>query len=452
MSLKRYEPNSDRPWNLQRVWTLHRRAGFGATWEELQRDVAEGPEKTLARVLSGDARIAGMRDDFASMQKILGDSAVTSERSERLIAWWIFQMYFSPDPLRERICIMWHNHFATSNEKVKDLKIMAEQNQIFREMGSEKFKELLSATLKHSAMLKWLDGDQNRVGKPNENLGRETLELFTLGVGNYTESDVKNSSRALTGWTVKEGVFRSRDDWHDAKDKTILGETGDFDGDDLLEIACKHAATSKRLAWRICNEFLSSAATTDSVLDEVAKILAESELNVQLAIETVLQSELFFSDSNLKAKIIGPESFVVGLVRAMEVFDPPASTMVLADWIEQLGRKLFYPPNVGGWPGGKAWLNSRTTIARANFGAALVKGNLKRDGIAPDLMAIAGRHIKSTKMKAVVAFYCELLTGSSDGNQVDEILTKAQQGNPKDEILLKRCVAMIIASTNAQLS
>ena len=108
MSLKRYEPNSDRPWNLQRVWTLDRRAGFGATWEELQRDVAEGPEKTLARVLSGDARIAGMRDDFASMQKILGDSAVTSERSERLIAWWIFQMYFSPDPLRERICIMWH--------------------------------------------------------------------------------------------------------------------------------------------------------------------------------------------------------------------------------------------------------------------------------------------------------------------------------------------------------
>ena len=160
MSLKPYKANADQPWNFLRVWTLHRRAGFGATWEELQRDLKSGPDEALDRMLGGEPRIAGMREDFASMQKILGDSAVASERPERLIAWWIFQMYFSPDPLRERMCVMWHNHFATSNEKVENLRIMAEQNQIFRELGVGNFKDLLSATLKHSAMLKWLDGDQ----------------------------------------------------------------------------------------------------------------------------------------------------------------------------------------------------------------------------------------------------------------------------------------------------
>lgn len=451
MSLKPYKANADQPWNFLRVWTLHRRAGFGATWEELQRDLKSGPDEALGRMLGGGPRIAGMREDFTSMQKILGDSAVASERPERLIAWWIFQMYFSADPLRERICLMWHNHFATSNEKVKNLRIMAEQNQIFRELGDGNFKDLLSATLKHSAMLKWLDGDQNRVGKPNENLGRETLELFTLGVGNYTESDVENASRALTGWVVKEGKFRSRDDWHDAKPKTILGQTGDFNGDDLIEIACKHAATPKRLAWRICDEFLSAAAATEDVVNELAEVLVDNELNIGTAVETVLRSELFFSDANMKSKIVEPESFVVGTVRAMEVFDPPASTMVLGDWLEQIGRKLFYPPNVGGWPGGKSWLNSRTTIARANFGAALVKGDLKRDRVGPDLLSIAAKHINSKKMNEVVAFYCELLTGVAPQQQVQEIMAKAKEDNPGDEIWLKRCVAMIIAGTSAQL-
>ncbi len=451
MSLKPYEPTSDQPWNFLRVWTLHRRAGFGATWDELQRDLTSGPDEAIRRMLGGETRIAGIREDYASMQKILGDSAVASGRPERLIAWWIFQMYFSPDPLRERICLMWHNHFATSNAKVEDLRIMAQQNQTFRELGVGKFQDLLAATLKHSAMLKWLDGDQNRVGKPNENLGRETLELFTLGVGNYTEADVKNASRALTGWAIKEGKFRTRDDWHDGKPKTILGQSGDFDGDDLLEITCKHAATSRRLAWRICNEFLSAAAATESVVSEIAAVLSNNELDVRSAIEAVLRSELFFSDANLKSKIVEPESFVVGTVRAMEVFDPPASTMVLGDWLEQLGRKLFYPPNVGGWPGGKSWLNSRTTIARANFGAALVKGYLKRDRIGPDLLSIAAKHINSKKMNEVVTFYCELLTGVATKQEVQDIMATAKEDNPSDEIWLKRCVAMIIAGTNAQL-
>ena len=211
-SWKPYRPTASSPWNLQRVWTLHRRTAFGATWNELQRDLQNGPEDSISRILEGHVRREGVPSDFHEMKTILGESAIASQRPERLAAWWVYQMYFSPDPLRERMALVWHNHFATSNFKVKNLRYMLSQNEIFRTHALEDFESLLSATLKHPAMLKWLDGDANRLGQPNENFGRETLELFTLGIGNYTESDVKNASRALTGWTVKDNQFTYKPD------------------------------------------------------------------------------------------------------------------------------------------------------------------------------------------------------------------------------------------------
>ena len=201
-ALERYEPTEEQPWNLQRVWTLHRRSCYGATWNELQRDLTDGPEKSIDRILNGSVRASGLPENYDEMRNVLGAAAVTSKRPERLIAWWIYQMYFSRDPLRERLCTMWHNHFATSNSKVNQLEWMHAQNEAFRELGSGEFNALLTKTVTQPAMLKWLDGDKNRLGKPNENLGREFLELFTLGVGNYTEQDVKEASRALTGWTL----------------------------------------------------------------------------------------------------------------------------------------------------------------------------------------------------------------------------------------------------------
>ena len=451
MKLTPYKPTADLPWNLQRVWMLHRRIGYGATWEELQRDLADGPAKTIDRFIGGKVRVSGVPDSFAEMRKILGDSAVTSGRSERLIAWWVYQMYLSPDPLTERLCTMWHNHFATSNAKVDDLQIMQEQNEIFRNFGKAKFETLLAKTIKHPAILKWLDGVENRVGKPNENLGRELLELFTLGIGNYTEADVKDASRALTGWTVKDDAFYFRDDWHDDQTKTILGKSGKFDGDDLLEIVTSHEATASRLAWRICDEFLSRNVVNDELVGEVSKILKTSGLDISVAVETLLRSEIFFSEANFKHRIVDPESFIIGTVRAVEIFEPPASTMVLADWLEQAGRKLFYPPNVGGWPGGRAWLNSRTAVARANFGATLVGGNLKRDGVAPDFRALAKKYTQSTETTPTIAFYCELLTGERDEKLIADVERKSSDGDVSSDQVLKRAVALILASPAAQL-
>ena len=454
MSLQPYHPTSNQPWNLQRVWMLHRRAAFGATWGELQRDVADGPIDSVSRILGGTTRLIGVPDSFAEMRQILASSAVASERPERLIAWWIYQMYFSPNPMRERLAIMWHNHFATSHAKVKNLQLMFEQNEVFREFGDGQFPSLLSATIKHPAMLKWLDGDKNKVGAANENLGRETLELFTLGVGHYSESDVKNASRALTGWSIKDDKFSLQDKWHDQGEKTILGRSGNFDGDGFLELATQHPATAKRLAWRLCSEFMSAALVTDELVAELADVLTNNDLNVFVAASTLLRSEYFFSNENLKGRIVDPESFVVGTVRALNIVQPPASTMVLADWLEQLGRKLFYPPNVGGWLGGKSWLNSRTTIARANFGAAVVQGNLRSDRAEPDLFSHVEKQIGTTDLKDAAAFYSRLLTGDAEDKFVEDLVAKAgdtYQQKLKPHEVLKRAVAMIIASPAAQL-
>lgn len=452
MALKPYRPTSTTPWNLRRVWMLHRRAGFGATWEELQRDLSDGPKRAVERFLTGEVRSSGVPDNYAEMQGILGQSAVASDRPERLIAWWIYQMYFSPDPLRERVALMWHNHFATSNAKVRNLNLMFQQNEAFRKFGLGRFAILLSRTLKHACMLKWLDGNENRAGKPNENLGRETLELFTLGVGNFDESDVRAAARALTGWSVKEDEFCERIQWHDVAPKTMLGKTGPFDGDDLLKIAIEHPATPQRLAWRLCHEFLSPGVVGDDLMGQLAEHLRRHDLDMAVALETILRSERFFSAENLKGRIVEPESFVVGHVRALEMFDPPASTIVLGDWIEQLGRKLFFPSNVGGWPGGKAWINSRTSIARANFGVALGNGSLRRSGEPPDLVGIAKRHLDNPDPERIIGFYSELLTGESSKQQTAEVLQKASTNQTRLNDIVRQSVALIVASPNAQLS
>ena len=192
-----YRPSDACPWNLERAWTLRRRAGFAATWAELERDLADGPERVVERVLAGECRSEGVPAAFESMARLLGESAGSSSDPRRLQAWWLYRMLFSPDPLLERLTLMWHDHFATSQLKVEDTAAMRAQNETFRRLARGPFGDLLRVMLRDPALLAWLDAPSNRKGKPNENLGRELLELFTLGVGRYEERDIKETARAL---------------------------------------------------------------------------------------------------------------------------------------------------------------------------------------------------------------------------------------------------------------
>jgi len=370
-----YAPDDSLPWNLKRAVHLHRRAGFAAPWEQLQQDLAEGPEAAIGRLLEGTLPTpAG--EQFELLSRTIADAAMASGNANRLKAWWMYRMLFSPDPLGERLTLMWHNHFATSNLKVQDLVLMRSQNELMRRQARGPFGELLTAVITHAAMLKWLDADSNRKGRANENLARELMELFTLGVGNYAENDVLEAARALTGWTIvgETGQFRAQR--HDDGDKTILGVRGRFALDGLVELLLDQPAAPRRLAWRLCKTFMGEGVVDDAALGQLAEGLAAHELRIDWALETMLRSQLFFSAANLRSRVAGPVEFVVGAVRALDLLAPPPSTLLLAEWASRMGQDLFYPPNVGGWNEGRSWLASRGLVARANFAAALAAGRL----------------------------------------------------------------------------
>jgi hypothetical protein len=265
-----YVPTEDAPWNLRRVVHLHRSAGFAATWGEIQRDLKDGPQASVDRVLTGKAATDGVPEGFHKTAELLGEAAAPSGDPARLKAWWIYRMLFGPDPLTERLVLLWHNHFATSNLKVENLAFMRRQNELFRKLGRGPFGELLSAVVHDPAMLVWLDAPSNRKGHPNENLARELMELFSMGVGHYTEVDVKEAARALTGWSVDEESFLEIPARHDAGEKTILGHKGPWKGDDLVRMVLVHPATSHRLAWRICELFLGEEALRIADIDSLA--------------------------------------------------------------------------------------------------------------------------------------------------------------------------------------
>jgi hypothetical protein len=445
-----YIPGNQAPWDLRRVVHLHRRAGFAATWNELQRDLKDGPDASLDRLLHGQAR-DGLPDNFSAIADTLAGRAAADPAW--LKAWWVYRMYAGPDPLGERLTLLWHNHFATSYDKVTDTAVMRRQNEIFRKHGRGPFAALLQAVVHDAALLIWLDAPANRKGNPNENLGRELMELFTLGVGNYTESDVKEAARALTGWKLTLGAFR---DWapdHDDGTKTILGRTGRWAGDDLVHILLAHPATSRRLAWRICEWLMGENVVDLGGIDALAIGLRQRDLNIGWAVETVLRSRAFFADANLGNRVLGPIEFLVGVPRALECFDPSPSSIVLGEWTERLGQQLFYPPNVGGWPGGRNWLTTQGIIGRANYAAALVEGRLWTRPVPLDGIALARRHDRGRDLEDILTFCMELLTGVSPNAAWRQRLLAGlgpKAGLEPDTV--RAGIALIVASPEAQLA
>jgi uncharacterized protein (DUF1800 family) len=447
-----YVPTPQAPWDLRRVVHLHRRAGFAATWDEVQRDRKDGPKASVDRRLAGKAA-RGVPADFERVSGLLADAAVSADDPSRLKAWWVYRMLLGPDPLGERLTLLWHNHFATSNAKVRDLAAMRRQNELFRAHARAPFGKLLGAAVRDPALLVWLDAPANRKGHPNENLARELMELFTLGIGHYTEGDVKEAARALTGWEVRDGVFAEDPARHDAGAKAILGHQGAWGGEDLVRLLLEHPATARRLAARVCGLFMGEGAVGATEVEALAAGLRRRDLDVGWAVEMVLRSGAFFAQKNLGTRVLGPVGFVVGAARALEMVDPAPSTLVLAEWAARLGQDLFYPPNVFGWPGGRAWVTTRTVIGRTNYAAALVGGNgVGRPG-SFDALALARRHGRARDLDDAITWYGELLLGAGPGPGFRDRLRKALGPKPPLEpATVRRTVALILASPEAQLT
>lgn len=382
-----YEPSRREPWDIPRIVHLHRRAAWGATWREIERDHAEGPEAAVGRLLDP----VTVSNDGLKRAEQLSELAVDRQQPELLKAAWITRMWHGPDPLGEQLTLMWHNHFATSNLKVRDVGAMRGQHDALRRLARAPFGDLLYAIVSDSAMLIWLDADSNRNGKPNENLARELLELLTLGEGNFREIDVRECARALTGWTVDAGQPHMDASLHDGDVKEVLGKRGRWHLADLTRILVEHPATSRRIAWRLCDHFLGPGGAPDEAIRSLADRLHASRLDVGKAVSVLLRSRGFFSKDQLASRISPPASFAVSTARVLEVYRDGLAPEVAAGWMRVLGQDLFYPPGVGGWPGGRTWISATSMIHRARFALGLSNGTLHTGARGPDIVALAAQ-------------------------------------------------------------
>jgi len=381
-----YEPSPREPWDLRKVGHLHRRAGFGANWAELHRDLKAGPAASIERLLHPPAEDRQFRQvadalkvAVAASQESFGMSG--DPRAARV--WWLYRMAYGDDPLGERLTLFWHNHFATALHGVYSLGLMLEQNEMLRKHARGKFGDLLAAIEADRAMLIWLDNGSNQKDHPNENFARELLELFTLGVGNYTETDVRAAARGLTGWKQGEdnlfnkiNEFTYRDDLADKGTKTFLGQTGAWRRPDILRIVLEQPAAARHICRRLYRWFVSeSERPSDELIEPLAAEFRASNYSIEHVVGIILRSRHFFSQAAYRQRVKSPVEFVVGAVRQLEPLRSP-NLLPLADvCCEKQGQILFDPPSVKGWDGGPAWLDSNATLVRLNWIVELLSGN-----------------------------------------------------------------------------
>jgi uncharacterized protein (DUF1800 family) len=293
-----------------------------------------------------------------------------------LKGWWLEEMLTTDSPLTERMTLFWHNHFTSSLQKVRSPVLMYRQNLLLRRYAGGSFAELLHAVSKNAAMLVYLDTAANRRGQPNENFAREVMELFTLGEGHYSEQDIKEAARAFTGWSIEPdtGEFRYRPFLHDADAKTVFGRGGDLNGDDVLDLLLARPETSRFIAAKLWREFVSPAPADErerAELERVARTFRETGYSIRAALRELFLSEAFWAQSNRGALVKSPADLVVGTLRQFRIgySDPLPFVLVM----RQLGQDLLAPPNVKGWPGGEAWISSKTLLARRQFVERLLR-------------------------------------------------------------------------------
>lgn len=377
-----WQPAPEDRWNLKWAAHLYRRAAFcvparrgdterdATSWDLLQRAVMQGRDAAVAELLTGGPA----QDVFDELLDGLArQMAANDQELDKLEGWWLYRMVHSPQPLRERMTLVWHNHFATSVSKVRRLKLMLAQNQLMRRHALGRFPPMLEEMGRDAAMLVWLDGANSIKGQVNENYGRELLELFALGVGNYSERDVQEAARAFTGWTLEEDRAVFKVERHDDGDKTVLGQTGKWRDSDVVRIVLEQPATARHLARRLFREFISEAeAPPDALVEPLADHLRKSQYDIASTLGMIFRSNVFSSEQAWRARVRSPVEHVVGLLRTLNASVPVED---LASAMEGLGQTLFSPPNVKGWEGGRAWLNSATLLARHNLAWRLVGGH-----------------------------------------------------------------------------
>lgn len=440
-----FEPTANDPWDLHKVAHLHRRAGFGATCAELERDVKDGPVASVDRLL----KPRSMNDEEKQVLDSLRQGVLDSHDVARLKAWFLYRILYDPDPLREKLTLFWHSHFATSNRKVDSLPRMLAQNETLRRHALGPFADLLAAMVGDAAMLVWLDGANSKKEKPNENFGREFLELFTVGVGHYTEKDIRAAARALTGWAIEndQGVYR--EDAHDGGGKTFLDQTGPWKAADIIRITLEQPACAEFLCRKLYRFLVNEAEEPPAdLVNPLAEEMRRHNYDSAHLVGVIVRSRHFYAEANRRQRVKGPVELSAGLLRVLEVPRRDVRLLALALACERQGQDLFHPPNVKGWDGGRTWLDSAAVLARGNWCNDVIWGNAGLGLPAYDPLTWT-RHNGVASVQATQAFLDLLLQGECD-DQARDLIARASQDGSADG--LRKALQLIVHCPEYQLA
>ena len=373
---------------------LMRRAGFGAARDELEEYAARGYEATLEELLHPEKAPPALKDEDLIRRYHMDENNLLLVDSCR--TYWLYRMINTSRPLEEKLALFWHGVFATGYTKLNQPKAILRQLEMFRRYGLGSFRELLVQVSRDPAMIFWLDNKDNHKDGVNENYGRELLELFSMGVGNYTEDDVRQASRAFTGWTIRNATlhaarvsrdsvwpygrldwqFQYRDDDHDDGEKTFLGETSDFDGRDIIDVICRHPATARFISRHLYNFFVADEPQVPAwetvpprdpdAIQTLVDAFVENDYEIRSVLRVLFNSD-FFKEATF-ARVKSPAELVAGTVRLAGTHrSPDVDDIDLALNTTYMGQTLLDPPSVEGWHTGREWINTAGLVQRVNF-------------------------------------------------------------------------------------
>lgn len=412
-------PQADNSWSLNEAAHLLNRAGFGGCPQDIEALHAMGREKAVDSLLSaGDDAADFPRPEWATVEQALAEArALETQRRElrqsvrglspekadqrRRAAlqklqqenrrhalegqgWWFRRILHTKAALREKMTLFWHDHFATSIQKVRQPFLMIEQNDLFRSHALGNFRELTQAIVLNPAMMLYLDTQNSRRGKPNENFARELMELFTLGEGHYSEQDVREAARSFTGYQINRlngKVTHNRRQW-DSSEKTIFGKRGSFDGRGVVNLIFESPRPASFIAKKLW-EFFVYDNPAEPAVKSLATTLRKADYKIAPLLREILLSKEFYSENAIRYQIKCPVQFITAMLKQLEIDNPPTGFPITAQ--QQLGQVLFMPPNVAGWDWGQAWINTNTLLTRYNLAGFLTKGvdgNGAMDGTA----------------------------------------------------------------------
>ncbi len=390
-------PSSARPWTPALAAHLLRRAGFGAGWRQLQRTLTEGPDRAVSRLLQPPPRYDAFEERVAPLDTG-GPSA------------WLYRILETPWPLLEKMTLFWHNHFGVAASR-SSAELTGSFISLLRRHALGRFDELLAAVSRHPALYVSLGARACRKSAPETGFARALLELYTVGPGSFSESDVRETARAFTGAYVLRGEFRWLDYEHDTGEKTILGRTGNFAVDDAVRVLLEHPATPRYIVRKIYRWLVSEMdEPPDELLAPLAADFARG-YDIARLVDAILRSNHFYSEAALKRRIKSPVEYAAGIAAALEI-SPAAAP--LHQRLVGLGQNLFDPPTREGWPSGRSWLNHFTLVARANLAASLLAQ------ASPE--AVAERHGSADAR----AFFARLLVQAETPAPILDILVSTE--------------------------